>query len=364
VRLYQRLGQKVLLAAPTGRAAKRLAEATHEEAKTIHRLLEFNPQQGGFQRGPTNRLKADVFVIDETSMVDLPLMDALLQAIPDEATVIFIGDANQLPSVGPGNVLRDIIASERIPIVTLTEIFRQARGSLIVENAHRINQGELPFLPQGDQRESADFHFIHEADPEKILRLILDLCSEILPHERGLHPMDDIQVLTPMHRGPLGTVNLNEQLRQRLNPSRNDDLPAGFPFRLCDKVMQIRNNYQKEVFNGDIGRITAIDSERGEICVNFDQREVLYEPGELDELTPAYAVSIHKAQGSEYPAIIVPLTTQHFPLLQRNVIYTAVTRGRKLVILIGTTRALTIAIQSNQIQSRHTFLAQRLRDKG
>ncbi|MBI3014191.1 MAG: ATP-dependent RecD-like DNA helicase [Candidatus Tectomicrobia bacterium] len=364
VRLYQRLGQRILLAAPTGRAAKRLAEATNEEARTIHRLLEFNPQQGGFQRGPTNRLKADVFVIDETSMVDLPLMDSLLQAIPDEATVIFIGDANQLPSVGPGNVLRDIIASERIPVVTLTEIFRQARGSLIVENAHRINQGELPFLPQGDQRESADFHFIHEADPDKILRLILDLCSEILPHKRGLHPIDDIQVLTPMHRGPLGTVNLNEQLQQRLNPSRNDDLPAGFPFRLRDKVMQIRNNYQKEIFNGDIGRITAIDSERGEICVNFDQREVLYESGELDELTPAYAVSIHKAQGSEYPGIIVPLTTQHFPLLQRNVIYTAVTRGKKLVILIGTTRALTIAIKSNQIQSRHTFLAQRLRDSG
>jgi len=361
VRLYQRLGQQVLLAAPTGRAAKRLAEATGTEARTIHRLLQFHPQQGGFQRSSANRLKGDVLIIDETSMVDLPLMNSLLQAVPDQATLIFIGDANQLPSVGPGNVLRDMIASERIAVVTLTEIFRQARGSLIVENAHRINQGEFPVLPQGDQRENADFYFIHEEDPEKILKLILDLCSEILPQKRGLQSIDEIQVLTPMHRGLLGTVNLNEQLQQRLNPNRYADLPADFPLRLHDKVMQLRNNYQKEVFNGDIGRITTVDPEGGEVCVNFDQREILYEPGDLDELTLAYAVSIHKAQGSEYPAIIVPLTTQHFPLLQRNVIYTAVTRGRKLVILIGTTRALTMAIKNDRIQNRYTFLAQRLR---
>lgn len=364
VRLYQRLGQKVLLAAPTGRAAKRLAEATGAEAKTIHRLLEFNPQLGGFQRNRANKLQGEVLIIDETSMVDLCLMDVLLQALPDQFTVILIGDVNQLPSVGPGNVLQDIIDSQRIPVVTLTEIFRQARGSLIVENAHRINRGEFPLLADGDEREETDFHFIAEENPERILELLLELCGDLLPGKRGLNPFDDIQVLTPMHRGVLGTINLNEKLQNRLNPHTDSMRTGGHSFRLHDKVMQLRNNYTKEVFNGDIGRVATIDPEAGEISVTFDQREVRYEAGEADELTLAYAVSIHKAQGSEYPAILVPLTTQHFPLLQRNVIYTAVTRGKKLVILIGSPRALNIAIKNDRIQRRHTFLSYRLRKEG
>ena len=359
-RLYEHLRARVLLAAPTGRAAKRLSETTGRPAKTIHRLLEYNPREGGFQKNNHDPLDGDLLVIDEASMIDAVLMYHLLRAVPVTTTLILVGDVNQLPSVGPGNVLKDILASGIVPRVTLTEIFRQARTSRIVINAHRMNDGYLPDLaaPAGD--DLSDFYFIEQQDPEKILATILTLVSERIPKRFGLDPVDDIQVLTPMYRGVVGAENLNLTLQQTLNPQEVYVTRGEQRFGLKDKVMQIRNNYEKDIFNGDIGRIEHIDPKNKKVVIRFDDRCLNYGFEELEEIVLAYAVSVHKSQGSEYPAVIIPVTTAHYLLLQRNLIYTGITRAKQLVVLVGTKRALVMAVKNNAPQKRNTRLAARL----
>jgi exodeoxyribonuclease V alpha subunit len=360
LRIFQQLKLRILLAAPTGRAAKRMNEATGWEAKTIHRLLEYSPHKGDFKKDQDNPLEADVVIIDETSMVDTLLMYHLLKAIPSHAHLILVGDVDQLPSVGPGNVLKDIIKSEKFTVVRLTEIFRQARESMIVVNAHKVNQGQLPVLKEIDKSESTDFQFIQEEDPEKILQNILDLCSEGIPGQFRFHPLREIQVLAPMHKGIIGVANLNIELQKRLNPGQSGITRGAWTFRLGDKVMQIVNNYDKDVFNGDIGWISKIDPEEREVVIDFDGRLIPYDYSDLDEVVLAYAVSVHKSQGSEYPVVILPVVTQHYMLLQRNLIYTGITRAKKLVIMIGTKKALAIAIRNNKPQRRYTLLSERL----
>ncbi len=362
LRIFEQLKLRVLLAAPTGRAAKRMTEATGWEAKTIHRMLEYSPQKGGFRRDQDDPLEADVVIIDEASMVDTLLMYHLLKAVPSRTHLILVGDVDQLPSVGPGNVLRDIIESGAFTVVRLTEIFRQARESLIVVNAHRIHQGEFPaFLRESGQKEPSDFYFIQEEDPEKVLSQILDLCSERLPDRFGFDPLREIQVLTPMHRGLIGVSNLNLELQKRLNPDAFGIVHGGRSLRIGDKVMQVVNNYDREVFNGDIGWVSKIDSEAREVYIEFDGRLICYDYSDLDEVMLAYAISVHKSQGSEYPAIILPVTTQHYLLLQRHLLYTAITRAKRLVVLIGTKKALAIAIKNDKPQLRFTRLSERLR---
>jgi exodeoxyribonuclease V alpha subunit len=360
LRIFQQLKLRVLLAAPTGRAAKRMNEATGWEAKTIHRLLEYSPHKGGFKKDQNDPLEADVVIIDETSMVDTVLMYHLLKAIPSHAHLILVGDVDQLPSVGAGNVLKDIIRSGRFTVVTLTEIFRQAQESMIVVNAHKVNQGEFPVIKEIDKPEEADFRFIEEEDPEKILQKILDLCSVRMPGQYGFHPLREIQVLAPMHKGTIGVANLNIELQKRLNPGQSGITRGAWNFKLGDKVMQIVNNYDKEVFNGDIGWISKIDPEEKEVVIDFDGRPVPYDYSDLDEIVLAYAVSVHKSQGSEYPVVILPVVTQHYLLLQRNLIYTGITRAKKRVVLIGTKKALAIAIRNNRPQRRYTLLSERL----
>jgi exodeoxyribonuclease V alpha subunit len=360
LRIFQQLKLRILLAAPTGRAAKRMNEATGWEAKTIHRLLEYSPHRGGFKKDQDDPLEADVVIIDETSMVDTLLMYHLLKAIPSHVHLILVGDVDQLPSVGPGNVLKDIIRSGRFTVVRLTEIFRQAQESMIVVNAHKVNQGQLPVLKEIDKPEKTDFQFIQEEDPEKILQNILDLCSETIPRQFRFHPLREIQVLAPMHKGIIGVANLNIELQKRLNPGQPGITHGAWNFRLGDKVMQIVNNYDKDVFNGDIGWISKIDPEEREVVIEFDGRPVPYDYSDLDEVVLAYAVSVHKSQGSEYPVVILPVVTQHYMLLQRNLIYTGITRAKKLVIMIGTKKALAIAIRNNKPQRRYTLLSERL----
>ncbi|MGO8991225.1 MAG: ATP-dependent RecD-like DNA helicase [bacterium] len=360
LRIFQQLKLRILLAAPTGRAAKRMNEATGWEAKTIHRLLEYSPHKGDFKKDQDDPLEADVVIIDEASMVDTLLMYHLLKAIPSHAHLILVGDVDQLPSVGPGNVLKDIIRSGKFTVVRLTEIFRQARESMIVVNAHKVNQGEIPVLKEIDQPEKTDFQFIQEEDPEKILQNILDLCSERIPRDFRFHPLREIQVLTPMHKGTIGVTNLNIELQKRLNPGQSGVTRGAWTFRSGDKVMQIVNNYDKDVFNGDIGWISKIDPEEREVTIEFDGRLVPYDYSDLDEVVLAYAVSVHKSQGSEYPVVILPVVTQHYMLLQRNLIYTGITRAKKLVIMIGTKKALAIAIRNNKPQRRYTLLSERL----
>jgi len=355
------LGIEASLAAPTGRAAKRLSEATSREAKTIHRLLEFSPAKGNFVRDQENPLRTDLVVIDETSMVDLILMNHLLKAVPPRASLVFVGDIHQLPSVGAGNVLSDIIQSQAVAVVELNEIFRQERQSLITLNAHRIQQGSFPYLPQS-KAEAADFYFIEKEDPQEILELIQDLCAKRIPERFGFHPRDEIQVLCPMYRGLIGAANLNATLQGVLNPNGAELGSGSRVFRVKDKVMQLRNNYTKEVFNGDIGWIEKIDKEDGQVLVRFDERSVAYDFNEMDELTLAYAISVHKSQGSEYPAIIMPLLMQHYVLLQRNLLYTAITRAKKLVVIIGTKKALGMAIRNDKVQRRFSRLADRVRE--
>jgi exodeoxyribonuclease V alpha subunit len=335
-------------------------EATGWEAKTIHRLLEYSPHKGGFKKDQDDPLEADVVIIDETSMVDILLMHHLLKAIPSHAHLILVGDVDQLPSVGPGNVLKDIIKSGKFTVVTLTEIFRQAQESTIVVNAHRVNQGQFPVLKEVDKPEESDFQFIQEENPEKILQNILDLCGERIPGQYGFHPIKEIQVLAPMHKGTIGVANLNIELQKRLNPGPPGITRGAWNFRLGDKVMQVVNNYDKDVFNGDIGRISKIDPEEREVVIEFDGRPVPYDYSDLDEIVLAYAVSVHKAQGSEYPVVILPVVTQHYLLLQRNLIYTGITRAKKRVVLIGTKKALAIAIRNNQPHRRYTSLSERL----
>ncbi len=360
VKIFQDIGQRMLLAAPTGRAAKRMQEATDCEAKTIHRMLEFSYQAGGFQRNQDLPLEADVIIVDEASMIDTLLMYHLVKAIPLHAFLVMVGDMNQLPSVGPGNVLGDIINSGIIKVVTLNKIFRQAMESQIVANAHRIIKGEFPELDTPLESTLQDFYFVPEDDPERAVDKIITLSTQRIPRHFGFSPIDDVQVLTPMHRGEVGVANLNRELQLRLNPE-NPGISRGYRgFRVNDKVMQILNNYDKDVFNGDIGRVFSVHHDDQVMVIDFEGRKVFYDFSELDEIILAYAISIHKSQGSEYPAVVIPLMTQHYVLLQRNLIYTGITRGKKLVVLVGSKKALAMAIRNVSPSKRNTRLAQRL----
>ncbi len=350
----------VLLAAPTGRAAKRLSETTGLEAKTIHRLLEFNPSEGvSFVRDRQNPLDADLIIIDETSMVDILLMNHLLNAIEAGSHILFVGDMDQLPSVGAGNVLRDLIESMVIPVIRLDTIFRQAEDSFIIVNAHHINNGEMPLFP----KEAADFFLFPESDALKAADWVIDLVGERIQNKFGFDPIKDIQVLTPMHRGACGVTELNERLQATLNPPdpRKAEVKHGSRvFRTGDRVMQIRNDYDRKVFNGDLGIVETIDTENHVVMVNFDGRLVSCETTQLEELVHAYAISIHKSQGSEFPVVVIPLLMQHYMMLQRNLLYTAVTRARKLVVMVGDRKAIGMAIRNNKIVSRNTLLKERL----
>ncbi len=357
LKVFEALGAKVLLAAPTGRAAKRLSETTGREAKTLHRLLEYKPPKG-CTRNAENPLECDVLVVDETSMVDIQLFYDLLLAVPDETVLLLVGDADQLPSVGAGNVLLDVMNSGRVSVVRLTRIFRQAEGSAIIMNAHRINRGEFPDLKPG---KDADFFFIEREDPLQIAETIRDLCTRRLPDHYGVNPIADIQVLCPMQRGETGAMQLNHMLQAAMNPSPETVRYAGTSYRLGDKVMQIRNNYDKNVFNGDTGIISHIDTVEGTVSIRFDGIPVSYEVSELDEVMLAYATTVHKAQGSEYPIVVAPVSMQHYMMLQRNLLYTCVTRARRLFVLVGTRRAISMAVANNRIRKRNTRLAERLR---
>ena len=391
IRLFQAAGRRITLTAPTGRAAKRLSETTGREAKTIHRLLEFSPQNNGFKRNRQNPLDTDVVIVDETSMVDLVLMNRLMQAIRPATTVILIGDTDQLPSVGAGNVLRELIDSHKIPVIQLTEIFRQAQESMIVTNAHRINKGDFPELTGDTDR---NFFFMEKEDPEAIVRLICTLIADRLPQHYDYHPIDDIQLLCPMRRGMLGTESFNKRLQEVLNPeyvapvshpleksrfggigNRSSHLHRQMPqsadrsrtaggFRVGDKVMQVRNNYDYDVFNGDIGRVLAIEHLDKKVYIQFPDKQVAYDTADLGELVLAYATTVHKAQGSEYPAVVIPLHTQHYLMLQRNLLYTGITRAKECVVIVGTKQALGICIRNNQVMQRNSHLAERLQRGG
>ena len=354
------LGFRCLLAAPTGRAAKRLQEVTGAPARTLHRLLEFSFQKGGFQRTEKNPLEAGMLIVDEASMIDNLLFYHLVKALPRGGHFVLIGDVDQLPSVGPGRVLTDLIDCGRIGVVRLQHIFRQAQESLIITNAHRILTGELPLSPDENLEEGRDFYFLQEEDPERVAQRVLELYTQQIPARFGFDPLDEIQVISPMHRGAAGAENLNALLQQTANPTGRALRRAGIVFRVNDKVMQIRNNYEKEVFNGDIGRVVSVDEEDGEMVVRFDDQTVPYGAADLDELVPAYAITVHKSQGNEYPAVILPVLTQHYLLLQRNLLYTAVTRGKRLVVLVGTRKALAIAVRNTKTQQRFTLLKRRL----
>ena len=345
----------ILLAAPTGRAAKRMTEATGMEAKTIHRLLEYNPMDG-YKRNDANPLDGDALIVDECSMIDILLFYNLMKAIPSNMRLILVGDIDQLPSVGAGNVLRDIIDSQQIPVVRLTRIFRQAQSSRIVMNAHAINAGQFPNIKNGLD---TDFFFIGQEDADDIVKLIIGLVRDRLPKKYG-YPAKEIQVLTPMQRGTVGAGNLNIELQNALNPTGPSLARGGYTFRQGDKVMQIRNNYDKNVFNGDIGYITAVDTNERTLTVTFDSRLVEYDITELDEIVLAYAVTIHKSQGSEFPVVVMPMTMKHFVMLQRNLVYTGITRAKKICVLVGTTKALAYAIRNNTVSKRNTKLKERL----
>ncbi len=360
VAVFENWEQRVLLAAPTGRAAKRLAEATGKEAKTIHRTLEFNPKKGNFKRSERHPLMADVLIVDESSMIDLPLMNALLKAVPRGMRLILVGDKDQLPSVGPGNLLHDIISSGKVGVVTLDEIFRQEQGSLIVQNAHRVNQGLGLIYPPREDRE-ADFYFVHHEDEDKAFRAIMSLCCYNIPHKLGVPALSpQIQVISPMYKGKCGVDSLNLELQARLN-ARGEGLKVGSrEFRVRDKVMQVRNNYEKDIFNGDIGFVVHIDKPHYRLLVDFDGRQVGFEKDELNDIVPAYAVSVHKSQGSEYQAVVMPLLTQHYIMLQRNLFYTALTRAKKLSVIVGSYKALHIAIKNDKPVRRNGLLREKL----
>ena len=363
--VFGSLGKTVSLAAPTGRAARRLGEVTGKKASTIHKLLGYNPAEDIFERNRDNPLETDVMIVDEMSMVDTLLMYRLTGAIPASATMILVGDVFQLPPVGPGNVLADIISSETVPVFYLNTIFRQAAESPIVQNAHRVRRGALPELERLETGSKlSEFYFLETQQPEAAVTEISRLCTRTLPEKFGLHPVRDIQVLTPMHRGDAGTINLNQVLQKKLNPRPPAEKTAGVAFLPGDKVMNLRNNYRKEVFNGDIGTVKAIDPGEKVLSISYYGRDVDYDFDELDELILAYAISVHKSQGSEYPAVIVPLLTQHYILLQRNLLYTAMTRGKRLVVLIGSLRAIEIAVKNDKSGNRRSGLAQRLRRLG
>ena len=367
---YKAYGLRILLAAPTGRAAKRMTEATGLEAKTIHRLLECKPPEG-YQKDEENPLEGDVLIVDECSMIDIVLMNSLLKAIPPTMRLIMVGDIDQLPSVGAGNVLRDIIDSGAFPVVRLTRIFRQAQTSRIIMNAHRINEGKMPDISNG---KNSDFFFMENEDPEAVVPQIVRLVKENLPKYYHVEP-SQIQVLTPMQRGVVGATNLNLSLQEALNPAEHDifmrgrgkvTMPkeclrrSGFAYRADDKVMQIKNNYDKEVFNGDIGRIESVNETDRTLTVNFDGRSIEYDATELDELVHAYATTIHKAQGSEYPIVVMPILMNHYVMLQRNLIYTGITRAKKVLVMVGTKKALAYAVRNVTVTKRNTLLRERL----
>ena len=347
----------ILLAAPTGRAAKRMTEATGMEAKTIHRLLEYNPMDG-YKRNEENPLEGDALIVDECSMIDILLFCNLMKAIPSNMRLILIGDIDQLPSVGAGNVLRDIIDSRQIPVVRLTRIFRQAQSSRIVMNAHAINAGQFPNIKNGLD---TDFFFINQDDADEMVKLIMGLVRDRLPKKYGYSPKE-VQVLTPMQRGTVGAGNLNIELQNALNPTGLSLARGGYTFRQGDKVMQIRNNYDKNVFNGDIGYITAVDTNERTLTVTFDSRLIEYDITELDEIVLAYAITIHKSQGSEFPVVVMPVTMKHFVMLQRNLIYTGITRAKKICVLVGTTKALAYAVRNQTVSKRNTKLKERLNE--
>ena len=345
LRIFSAKHMNLLLCAPTGRAAKRMNEATGLEAKTIHRLLEVDPKGGGFRRDETNPLDCDLLVVDETSMVDVLLMHALLKAVPNKAALLIVGDVDQLPSVGPGQVLADMIASGAIPVVRLTEVFRQAAASRIIVNAHRINQGVIPDLRKPEAQ--SDFYFVEADDSETAVARIIELVRTRIPRRFGLDPIHDIQVLCPMNRGGVGARSLNIELQAALNPAGERKVERfGWTFAPGDKVMQIENDYDKEVYNGDIGYVADVEPDNGELNASFDGRLVTYGFGDLDTLVPAYAATIHKSQGSEYPAVVIPVMTQNYTMLQRNLLYTGVTRGKRLVVLVGQKKAVAIAVRS------------------
>jgi exodeoxyribonuclease V alpha subunit len=355
--LLLREGRTVSLAAPTGRAARRLEETTGRSASTIHRLLELNPRTFAFQRGESNPLEVDAVILDEASMIDTPLFQRLLSAIPPHAQLLVVGDVDQLPSVGPGRVLADLIESGRIPVVRLKRIFRQAESSAIVTNAHRVNEGELP-LSSRDPK--SDFFFIERSSAEEVLDTIKLLVGTRIPKSFGLDPVEDVQVLTPMHRGTIGSSQLNQELQALLCPAPKD-APSVRGLRIGDKVMQIRNDYELDVSNGDIGRVLEIDPDGKALIAGFDDRRVRYDADRLDDLVPAYACTIHKAQGSEFPAVVIPVHTQHAVMLRRNLLYTAITRGKRLVVLVGEARALRMAVAAQRIDARWSGLDERLR---
>jgi len=359
IEIYKAMNQRILLAAPTGRAAKRMSSATGYEARTIHRLLEYSPSNGSFKRNEKNPLEADIVIIDETSMIDTPLMYHFLKAVKTTTTVIFVGDVDQLPSVGAGNILKDMIDSGRIHTVRLDEIFRQSKESMIIVNAHRINKGDMPYL-KFSRDGLKDFFFTEIYEPQEVARYIIYLCNEVLPKKFGFNPVEDVQVITPMYKGIAGVSNLNNEMQDALNKNEYILIKGGRTFKIGDKVMQLRNNYDKDVFNGDIGKIISIDKELQEIKVNFYDKLITYDFSELDEITLAYAISVHKSQGSEYPVVIIPVLTHHYIMLQRNLLYTAITRGKKLVFLVGTKRAIAMAVKNNKPLKRYTMLKQRL----
>jgi exodeoxyribonuclease V alpha subunit len=361
LRILSAKGVNLLLCAPTGRAAKRMTEATGFEAKTIHRLLEVDPKAGGFKRNAENQLECDLLIIDETSMVDVMLMQALMKAAPDNAALLVVGDIDQLPSVGPGQVLADVISSGAVAVVRLTEVFRQAAQSRIITSAHKINQGSIPDLtkPEGD----SDFYFVQADDPETAVQRIIELVKTRIPQRFGLDPIRDVQVLCPMNRGGVGARSLNVELQKALNPAGERKVERfGWTFSPGDKVMQIENDYDKEVYNGDVGYIDDVDPDTSELTASFDGRAVVYGFGELDTLVPAYAATIHKSQGSEYPAIVIPVLTQHYTMLQRNLLYTGVTRGKRLVVLVGQKKAVAIAVKNVSGRRRWSKLNEWLAD--
>lgn len=361
--VFSALGKHVLLAAPTGRAARRLSEVTRSKAKTIHKLLGFNFNEGLFEKNPDNPLDADAVIIDEASMVDTLLMYHLIKALPMTSVLILVGDIFQLPSVGPGNVLSDMITSKLIPVFYLKKIFRQAQESPIVANAHRVRRGESPVLKAiGDSDGVSEFYFLEQHNLNKVVSTIVELCTRTIPERFDFDPMYEVQVLTPMHKGLIGTTHLNQVLQKVLNPNPVMIEAMGSTFKTGDKIMHLKNNYQKEVFNGDIGIISSVNRKEKQLSVDYYGRMVTYDFTEMNEISLAYAISVHKSQGSEYPAVLVPIMTQHFVLLQRNLLYTAMTRGKNLVILVGTKKALNIALRNNKPTERLSGLAFRLMD--
>ena len=350
---------RIALTAPTGRAAKRLSEATGCEAKTLHRLLETDPLKGGFKRNEHFPLDYNLVVVDEMSMVDVPLMNALVKALPLSCSLFLVGDADQLPSVGPGQVLVDLIRSQALPVIHLTEIFRQAQHSRIITTAHAINQGRMPDLTISSL--DSDFYFLETDEPELVLDKILKLFTQRIPQRFNLDPFLDVQVLCPMSRGLVGARNMNVELQRVLNPPSETSINRfGWSYSVGDKVMQIQNNYDKEVYNGDIGFIQLVNPEDSQLIISFDNRPITYDFDELDEIVLAYATTIHKSQGSEYPAVVIPLMMQHYTMLQKNLVYTAITRGKKLVVLVGQKKALVIAVKNKNSTKRWSTLFKRL----